>query len=173
MNDAPNISTHTPHARCDFTSSAKVNCQRDFYSHTSCEVRLFCVNVLCRFKHFYSHTSCEVRRCKIRQIKTKQYFYSHTSCEVRPHTQDLLRQSMQFLLTHLMRGATEGRLKKTALSIISTHTPHARCDVPIQVERVKTVLFLLTHLMRGATSVTDKNAMSEIISTHTPHARCD
>ena len=58
---------------------------------------------------------------------------------------------MQFLLTHLMRGATHCKYRY----------------------RVCKGSFLLTHLMRGATLGANPNLYTKIISTHTPHARCN
>ena len=78
------ISTHTPHARCDAPSQIHFFARNYFYSHTSCEVRLLTVPFSELLSYFYSHTSCEVRLLKIPLL---YQFY-----------------------------------------IISTHTPHARCD---------------------------------------------
>ncbi len=58
--------------------------------------------------------------------------------------------SFGFLLTHLMRGVTNGLSALFPIIIISTHTPHARCDIT-------------SHILR----------FHNPISTHTPHARCD
>ena len=78
-------------------------------------------------------------------------FYSHTSCEVRPATTSITLITMSFLLTHLMRGATEEVPAYNHIVNISTHTPHARCDI-VQNAVIGTLTeFLLTHLMRGAT----------------------
>ena len=79
--------------------------------------------------------------------------------------------------------------------MISTHTPHARCDEKNHraihrlyefllthlmrgvTRRISTMpigtRFLLTHLMRGVTSGKIVLRSNAKISTHTPHARCD
>ena len=99
-------------------------------------------------------------------------FNSHTPCGVRRSTVDLTALRQPFQLTHPMRGATVSRLEVLTLSafqlthpmrgatffvfglygsvFISTHTPHAGCDV----------------------NTTQKN-VDISISTHTPHAGCD
>ena len=78
-----------------------------------------------------------------------------------------------FLLTHLMRGATCCMVKKFSENLISTHAPHARCNIffitsifnllyfysrtSCEVQLFADSIlssrssFLLTHLMRGAT----------------------
>ena len=78
------ISTHAPHARCDFDKVNVNDIDYNFYSRTSCEVRrnicygldmadLFLLTHLMRgatwlhgwkrdSEHFYSRTSCEVRQ---------------------------------------------------------------------------------------------------------------
>ena len=56
-----------------------------------------------------------------------------------------------FLLTHLMRGATQLNGENANELRVSTHAPHARCD---QV---------------GDRQVGDR----QVVSTHAPHARCD
>ena len=80
------ISTHAPLARCDLgIVQPNDYCSHDFYSRTSCEVRLL------RFlpasipkMDFYSRTSCEVRpQCAHLVSTPANDFYSRTSCEVR------------------------------------------------------------------------------------------
>ena len=56
-----------------------------------------------------------------------------------------------FLLTHLMRGVTGFSQLEEPIFKISTHTPHARCDVRIVSTDWWMDTFLLTHLMRGVT----------------------
>ena len=61
------ISTHAPHARCDQIAKDIDNqiALRNFYSRTSCEVRLFGDTSLMNDSlNFYSRTSCEVRPFK-------------------------------------------------------------------------------------------------------------
>ena len=56
---------------------------------------------------------------------------------------------------------------------ISTHTPHARCDIQTYKHSTTPISFLLTHLMRGVTPFHFGFSTAIAISTHTPHARCD
>ena len=85
----------------------------------------------------------------------------------------LLFGVIKFLLTHLMRGATDRKCYIMELSEVSTHAPHARCDGVSRAAVQKalsfysrtscevrlgglsrnglSLVFLLTHLMRGAT----------------------
>ena len=101
-----NISTHTPHARCDPVQKIR-RLSKMISTHTPharCDG--FGVSVLLILLHFYSHTSCEVWRFK--GIVTA--FIG------------------EFLLTHLMRGVTPLLSLSEAYIHISTHTPHARCD---------------------------------------------
>ena len=122
-----------------------------FYSRTSCEVRLLSRFLYQRCRRFYSRTSCEVRlsrdlpvnfqcqvsthaphaRCDANFYGSNPMwysFYSRTSCEVRLNVPIRPYLNAQFLLTHLMRGATDNKLYKQS-----------------------DYKFLLTHLMRGAT----------------------
>ena len=94
-----------------------------------------------------------------------------------------------------MRGATGNISGSMKDDVISTHAPHARCDVirkeitekakyfysrtscevrlsPPESEKTAWI-FLLTHLMRGATKRDLIASNGLIISTHAPHARCD
>ena len=79
----------------------------------------------------------------------------------------------RFLLTHLMRGATYSSFLLPYLYLISTHTPHARCNPTKFHQLFLHLRFLLTHLMRGATIATLVLSVVSDISTHTPHARCN
>ena len=123
------ISTHAPLARCDYATEAQVNtCYGNFYSRTSCEVRLGSVSTTETTTHFYSRTSCEVRRDLVNFVAQAGNFYSRTSCEVRHNCVRCFILYIRFLLTHLLRGAT------VMTTLISSITK-----------------FLLTHLLRGAT----------------------
>ena len=104
-------------------------------------------------------------------------------------------QKIIFLLTHLMRGVTITIANRRVYYNISTHTPHARCDLsffaPCWGSKISThtpharcddfrvmyagytFKFLLTHLMRGVTVHHKIRCLLQPISTHTPHARCD
>ena len=39
------------------------------------------------------------------------------------------KSGVEFLLTHLMRGATTPKARAHSDTEVSTHAPHARCDV--------------------------------------------
>ena len=102
----------------------------NFYSRTSCEVRLNIPVSVGPSANFYSRTSCEVRQYKRHLPILLEYnFYSRTSCEVRPFDSiSITHLLVIFLLTHLMRGATFKKEVKKWIIFISTHAPHARCD---------------------------------------------
>ena len=123
------ISTHAPLARCD-----RYDTERNFDYGVSthaplarCDISPFVkpISSTC----FNSRTSCEVRRIRPGVQLLAPGFNSRTSCEVR----------------HV-------RAKRPlAQSLVSTHTPLARCD---------------------DTGMHDNNIDSDI-STHAPLARCD
>lgn len=93
-------------------------------------------------KNKYNNISClALKRCglKTRALKMEQptfinmYFqYSVSYCcytyLMRGNIEALLSTTQTFLLTHLMRGATGNIVLVTTSFLISTHTPHARCD---------------------------------------------
>ena len=122
-------------------------------------------------------------------------FYSRTSCEVQPTTCDTPRGDVQFLLTHLMRGATfegngalvdlsdfysrtscEVQLKTESSPMkplsISTHAPHARCN--FSVDKLGDAMKISTHAphARCNNEIFGRVAI-RFISTHAPHARCN
>ena len=102
------ISTHTPHARCDAgtTDHAHGISISTHTPHARCDLYPWIFSLYTN--HFYSHTSCEVWR--------------------KPSKNPVYR--VRFLLTHLMRGVTSGGFTISAVpTFISTHTPHARCDL--------------------------------------------
>ena len=100
------ISTHAPHARCDRNFMVIKNNEINFYSRTSCEVRLTRTESKRDIWNFYSRTSCEVRQQRPVLYFDHYHFYSRTSCEVRHLPRFSNPDRWQFLLTHLMRGAT-------------------------------------------------------------------
>ena len=123
------ISTHTPHARCDFYLHILYHILVHFYSHTSCEVRLSGLETPTTAINISTHTPHA--RCD-----TAAFFPIHDKSDISTHTPharcDPLILSpfpvIIFLLTHLMRGAT------------------------FCISHIFSVCkFLLTHLMRGAT----------------------
>ena len=125
-----NISTHTPHARCDLLPLFTITISK-ISTHTP-------------------HARCDNKSSFL--IELLGYFYSHTSCEVRLKIDGFVVWLHIFLLTHLMRGATLDVVYLfPELKQISTHTPHARCDNWKLTTRRTWNRFLLTHLMRGAT----------------------
>ncbi len=78
------VSTHTPHARCDRTCSYFTSGQ---------------------FKFLLTHL--------MRGVTNNNEIYANAE---------------RFLLTHLMRGVTINKENKIDKILVSTHTPHARCD---------------------------------------------
>ena len=83
IRNEPNISTHAPHARCDPPNKHPPSEFKNFYSRTSCEVRLTAMDFAPARRNFYSRTSCEVRPINVPLGELSGNFYSRTSCEVR------------------------------------------------------------------------------------------
>ena len=101
----------------------------DFYSRTSCEVRREPVSGSGGSGAISTHAPLARCDCAARIVFIViKNFYSRTSCEVRLFLASLKTVQRGFLLTHLLRGATE-----SFASILES------------------VSFLLTHLLRGAT----------------------
>ena len=103
---------------------------------------------------FYSRTSCEVRLCKDIPFNNNYDFYSRTSCEVR--LGDEINNSLyrsEFLLTHLMRGATNNckTVFQHQWKFLLTHLMRGATWLSLSYHRL--YKFLLTHLMRGATAI--------------------
>ena len=124
------ISTHAPHARRDLKTLCQWEQLHHFYSHASYEARRFQASHCCSLPGFYSHASCEARlswdsniflrvcisthtplarRDKHRTVKVRLCpdFYSHASCEARLGTNSSFLYLGGFLLTRLLRGATQ------------------------------------------------------------------
>ena len=101
--------------------------------------------------NFYSHTSCEVRLPSLNLFRSLFLFLLTHLMRGATELSASNRNIAEFLLTHLMRGATKRKISYVIISCISTHTPHARCDRGVNVPWLPSHIFLLTHLMRGAT----------------------
>ena len=125
-------------------------------------------------ENFYSHASCEARPEDCRVPASDQNISTHTPLARRDHAG--FRESLTvsgFLLTRLLRGATEKRTGFKPAFFISTHTPLARRDVPSQQARSKlTTISTHTPLARRDISYRYRNLI-KCISTHTPLARRD
>ena|GEM_PF-6302248 len=125
---------------------------KDFYSRTSCEVQ----PILSLFMDANPaiSTHAPLARCNaflVVSVIDNPNFYSRTSCEVQLMLAPEGTGYREFLLTHLLRGAT-----------------------PLQSITATPQSFLLTHLLRGATKTLElKISISVVISTHTPLARCN
>ena len=151
------ISTHTPHARCDIVKNKLYAIQyRNFYSHTSCEVRpVGAGNTDNGNQHFYSHTSCEVRPRQRGKGRRLPDFYSHTSCEVR-HRGEVLILCLPFISTHTPHARCDTSVFKPFFRLFHFYS-HTSCEVRpvLDLTEVSISEFLLTHLMRGATPFSD------------------
>ena len=125
-------------------------------------------------ENFYSRTSCEVQRTPRQRRLALAHFYSRTSCEVQP--KNLSPNLSLFLIsTHAphARCNLEQIINGDDYNI-STHAPHARCNQASGVCGLGNIIFLLTHLMRGATVLSVLTSLAGLpISTHAPHARCN
>ena len=153
-------------------------------------------NIRCKFfENFYSHTSCEVwrypewkitvfwisthtphARCDISSLDydfyQRQFLLTHLMRGVTRAVFPTVQKLLIFLLTHLMRGVTEFASYTELSPGISTHTPHARCDV--NGNWANTSVFISTHTPHArCDTMRLKNSDNHLISTHTPHARCD
>ena len=62
-----------------------------------------------------------------------QYFYSHAPCGARPKHAANVLESIVFLLTRPMRGATYCICNTIYIRSISTHTPHAGRDIFLEI----------------------------------------
>ena len=99
-------------------------------------------------------------------------FYSHTSCEVQLVLFAYMETNRKFLLTHLMRGATMYIKKDGNRFRISTHTPHARCNVYAIIYGFSQTNFY-SHTSCEVQQYSNFLIFWKYISTHTPHARCN
>ena len=146
----------------------------NFYSRTSCEVRQSWAMPELTSANFYSRTSCEVRPLSIEDFEEITDFYSRTSCEVRLeiHVQPLT-YLLQFLLTHLLRGATIIGNNPIYRLSISTHAPLARCDEQQEEQPPVTVDFYSRTSCEVRLDDKKGFGAGTLISTHAPLARCD
>ena len=127
------ISTHAPHAGCDESSDSQYALSTDFNSRTPCGVRpAIQSHIFCTSSFQLTHP---MRGATLRYIFST---YSPT-----------------FQLTHPMRGATDSEIGAVYRRLISTHAPHAGCDVLEAVSVVMSWGFQLTHPMRGATKLVE------------------
>ena len=124
------------------------------------------------FLDFYSHTSCGVRPVKSeRKRGLKRFLLTHLMRGATLRTNPFV-VIVKFLLTHLMRGATSSPAFLKPRIVISTHTPHARCD--------RSKFFhgnILEHFYSHTSCEVRRYSLLSVvgggISTHTPHVRCD
>ena len=117
------------------------------------------------------HARCNMERFGL--LSRTRYFYSRTSCEVQLDIIGDVNSRAEFLLTHLMRGATgkNDRFLRITKTFLLTHLMRGATSLLWQSWQSNS--FLLTHLMRGATH-NQLGLWGNIeISTHAPHARCN
>ena len=122
---------------------------------------------------FYSRTSCEVRLSSNSLPTVTTFLLTHLLRGATFSKGSSQPDRLQFLLTHLLRGATSCPHAGNGATNISTHAPLARCDVcnicQVTIQSISThaplarcdnncvrcfilyIRFLLTHLLRGAT----------------------
>ena len=124
----------------------------DFYSHASCEARHTRQSQAFNAADFYSHASCEARQTSCSFFCLDQRISTHTPLARRdPDFLNSLLSGTSFLLTRLLRGATEKNDDVAKRNFISTHTPLARRDPTASRAIMQNLKFLLTRLLRGAT----------------------
>ena len=80
-------------------------------------------------------------------------------------------QGGTFLLTHLLRGATDVAVEAANHLAISTHTPLARRDSMLVLPYCQLSAFLLTRLLRGATEISFNTSV--VIFHFYSHASCE
>ena len=98
-------------------------------------------------------------------------FYSHASCEARREAVRVAGSDRGFLLTRLLRGATDDGYKRSNHLGISTHTPLARRDLSSCFRSAALETFLLTRLLRGATPAPVHQL--SLVSNFYSHASCE
>ena len=101
------ISTHTPHARRDGSSSGRPLSNPNFNSHASCEAWRSAVDTTSRPTTISTHTPHARRDRRVRRGVSAEAISTHTP--------------------HARRDSPTPALR--ALLNISTHTPHARRDI--------------------------------------------
>ena len=98
------------------------------------------------------------------------YFYSHTSCEVQ-QKKCCSGFTIPIISTHTPHArCNNGHLHLSNHINISTHTPHARCNT-VKGLFSNTYKFLLTHLMRGATA--PDGTISREVKDFYSHTSCE
>ena len=185
------ISTHAPLARRDRTFFSFMFSTIHFYSRASCEARLHKKSRSAKvLPHFYSRASCEARLMVVRPAGVLPVnFYSRASCEARRKVLCTICVPARFLLTRLLRGATNTEEQRD--SITTDFYSRASCEArPAQFLRslnrqqnfysrascearriFRTFVnhnrkFLLTRLLRGATKMeTDQKFLYQFLLT--------
>ena len=100
-------------------------------------------------------------------------FYSHASCEARRSPGTSPGNYLLFLLTRLLRGATEGHAIMPTDSQISTHTPLARRDQTGCGTDCRKMDFYSHASCEARRTQLQDHQSAHRISTHTPLARRD
>ncbi len=116
------ISTHTPLARRDQSISHQFTCFQNFYSHASCEARLF---TILQFPPIYTFLLTRLLRGA-----TSTLIICRKRCTISTHT-PLARRDSYNLIDSLPLGC------------ISTHTPLARRDYCVTL--TKFIVPISTH----------------------------
>ena len=168
---------------------------KHFNSRTPRGVRLTSWSPMTNFANFNSRTPRGVRRYFVVSYYIYKYFNSRTPRGVRLHLLLTDRLNNKFQLTHPTRSATRTNKNNCRQHHISTHAPHAECDVyaryndfdmfhfnsrtprgvrlPTPSDWSSIITFQLTHPTRSATSNSFSGDVTIYISTHAPHAECD
>ena len=152
------ISTHAPHAECDLPGTyfsgignvANFNsrtprgvrhdnptmCNKEFefqLTHPTRSATISVRNPVCIRVNFNSRTPRGVRPTLGDVIDAIHHFNSRTPRGVRPIFELVCQQRKQFQLTHPTRSATNYGLIMYAIIAISTHAPHAECDLLLAI----------------------------------------
>ena len=146
------ISTHTPHAECDIDGSPAPDRSCTISTHTP-------------------HAECDGGSAQ-KTLAFIKFLLTHPMRSVTFVFSDCIL-ALVFLLTHLMRSVTASSRSIQSVGLISTHTPHAECDIKQEEYDSYSEQFLLTHPMWSVTFIGNLVRIPKYISTHTPHAECD
>ena len=146
---------------------------KNFYSHAPCGARQRGIRSWEWNRYFYSHAPCGARPAHWRPQPVHLDFYSHASCEARHLRNGILCLWIPFLLTRLLRGATNNIRNNMVALEISTHTPLARRD-DAKMRQTSLSYHFYSHASCEARLLLSLVIILEIrISTHTPLARRD
>ena len=144
------ISTHAPHARRDWKPTASRHAQMSFLLTRLMRGATTDVEASAKQAQISTHAPHARRDPSADFITSYCFISTHAPHARRDNSVRTSSPSTSFLLTRLMRGATEGLSGAVNAIVISTPAPHARRDLHRRIPKRR-----------------------KSISTHAPHARRD